>query len=182
MKKIILSSCIFILLLSGCSKKSSEFSKLKSESSANKSVININKEFAESKISEGKKYAPTYKSKGIPSKIDFDFTKMNFNMALSLIYDIMVEPENYLNKTIKIEGQYDTIVEDDIRYFAVIDWDLTGCCPAGLNFIPPDSMKFPEDFPELETTITVTGRIEKTFNGVSEEFYFMADNIISDSK
>lgn len=56
------------------------------------------------------------------------------------------------------------------------NWDLTGCCPSGLNFIPPDSMIYPYDFPEAGAFVTVTGTMEKAFNGKSNELYFFMED------
>ena len=54
----------------------------------------------------------------------------------------------------------------------MINWDLTGCCPSGLNFIPPDSMIYPYDFPEAGAFVTMTGTMKEAFNGKSNELYF----------
>ena len=43
-------------------------------------------------------------------KIDWDFTKMNFNMASGLVFDMMVDPQKYNNKTAKIKGQFSSDV------------------------------------------------------------------------
>lgn len=176
MKKIVWITSILVFTLLGCNRKITNNS-INEANNQQKSSSKNN--FDESiSVQNEKKYAPTYKSKGVPSKIDIDFTKMNFNIYSSILFEISTEPEKYLNKTIKIDGQYDTVEYEGIRYYAVINWDLTGCCPTGLNFIPPDTMQYPLDFPMEGSNIIVIGRIEKAFNGVSEEFYFMADKIL----
>lgn len=55
----------------------------------------------------------------------------------------------------------------------MINWDLTGCCPSELNYIPPDSMIYPYDFPEAGAFVTVTGTMKEAFNGKSNELYFL---------
>ncbi len=90
-------------------------------------------------------------------KFNYDFTKMNYNMISSLLFDFIINPKKYADKTVKMDGQFETSVYENKRYFAVIKWDLTGCCPAGLDFEPPEDLKFPEDFPEKGTSITVSG-------------------------
>ncbi|MCI7036902.1 MAG: hypothetical protein MSA27_07050 [Spirochaetia bacterium] len=130
----------------------------------------------ENQETEEKKSVPIIPSnpyKDVPKKIDLDFTKMNYNMASSVIFEMLIEPEKYLNKTVKIDGQFETSVYEGNRYFAVINWDLTGCCPSGLNFIPPDSMIYPYDFPEAGAFVTVTGTMKEAFNGKSNELYFL---------
>lgn len=91
--------------------------------------------------------------------IDLDLSGMNYNMLSSVTFDIMVAPEKYVNKRIKTSGNFYTSVYEGTRYFSAILWDPTGCCPAGMDFIPPESMKYPEDFPALDEKITVTGKM-----------------------
>lgn len=94
------------------------------------------------------------------AKINFDFTKMNYNMACGIIFDMMIDPENYKNKTVKIKGQFATEVHEGNRMFAVIIWDSGGCCPTGLGIVPLEGKKYPDDFPKEGSEITVTGTLE----------------------
>lgn len=120
---------------------------------------------------------PVYYSKGIPKKIDYDFTKMNFNMATGVLFDILVDPDTYCHKTIKIEGRFTTSVYEGVRHFGVYTTDMAGCCPAGLEFIPSSTTDFSINFPMEDASITVIGRMEFGFNGVDEQLFFMADEI-----
>lgn len=110
--------------------------------------------------------------------IDLDFTKMNYNMASSIMFDMMVESEKYINKRVKIDGQFDTDIHEGRRYYAVINWDLTGCCPTGLDFIPPDSFIYPYDFPPNDSFITVTGTLKSVPDEEGYEIQFFAESII----
>ena len=67
-------------------------------------------------------------------KIDWDFTKMNFNMASGLVFVMMVDPQKYKDKT--------------------------GCCPTGLNVLPLANKKYPADFPADGSLVTITGVLE----------------------
>ncbi len=93
-------------------------------------------------------------------KIDWDFTKMNFNMASGLVFDMMVDPQKYNNKTAKIKGQFASDVHQGKRVFAVFVWDATGCCPTGLNILPLANKKYPDDFPADGSLVTITGVLE----------------------
>lgn len=42
------------------------------------------------------------------------------------------------------------------EYFAVIIADATACCAQGIEFVW-DGHKYPEDYPPLDTVVTVTG-------------------------
>ncbi|MBO4532906.1 MAG: hypothetical protein J5726_04325 [Treponema sp.] len=108
-------------------------------------------------------------------KIDYDLSNMNYNMISSITFEMLIEPQKYADKTVKISGQFYTEVEEDIRYYSVIIWDATLCCPAGMDFIPPDTMSFPEDFPPQESQITVTGILRE--NAEDGNLLFYADSV-----
>lgn len=171
MKRIVCVFSVVLFVFVSCSNRKSESAE----------IGDGNKGAPQSGIIENdssvKRVAPVYYSKGIPEKIDYDFTKMNFNMASGLIFDIMVEPEKFLHRTIKFEGQFSTSVYEGVRRFAVFSWDLAGCCPTGLEFIPSSTTDFLMNFPMEGMPITVIGRLEYGFNGEGEELYFMADEI-----
>lgn len=107
----------------------------------------------------------------VQPKVDYDLTNMNYNMLSAITFEMLVEPEKYTDKTVKISGQFYTEVENDIRYYSVIIWDATLCCPAGMDFIPPDTMSFPEDFPAEEAQITVTGILRENAEDGNLLFY-----------
>lgn len=114
----------------------------------------------------------------IPSQeFDLDFTKMNYNMTSSILFEMLIEPEKYVNKSVKISGQFETAVYEGTRYFSVINWDATGCCPTGIDFIPPSTMNYPEDFPESGTTITVTGTMKTVPNDEDNRLFFFATSV-----
>ena len=94
-------------------------------------------------------------------KIDFDLSKMNYNMISAATFEMLVEPQKYADKTVKISGQFYSELYEGKRYYSVIVWDATQCCPAGLDFIPPESYEFPQDFPEQEAAVTVVGKMQE---------------------
>lgn len=104
-------------------------------------------------------------------KIDYDLTNMGYNMLSGITFEMLIEPEKYVDKTVKISGQFYTEVEEGIRYYSVIIWDATLCCPAGMDFIPPETMQFPDDFPTAETQITVTGILRENVEEGNLLFY-----------
>lgn len=110
--------------------------------------------------------------------VDFDFTKMNYNMISSITFEILVNPKKYVNKIVKISGDFYETEHEDKKYYSVLIWDATGCCPAGLNFIPSDSVK--EQFGSIEqnSKITVTGILKyDTSEENSENLIFTAEKI-----
>ncbi len=146
-KNLIAFSAILIILITGCSK--------------NKAAP----------VQE----APSEPAPAPAPKIDYDLSNMGYNMLSGITFEMLIEPEKYVDKTVKISGQFYTEVEEGIRYYSVIIWDATLCCPAGMDFIPPESMQFPDDFPEQESQITVTGILRE--NAKDGNLLFYADKV-----
>ena len=110
------------------------------------------------------------------SKVALDFTKMNYNIASGVIFDMMIAPQKYKDKTMKIHGQFYTEVHNDKRIFAILIWDLTGCCPTGMTIVPLSSMKYPADFPKQDEYVTVVGTLELLEMDGEETLCLVAEN------
>lgn len=97
-----------------------------------------------------------------PMVIDLDLSGMSGTIVYSQIYNMMVEPEAYLGKVIRIAGYYSAFedTERNIVYHACVVPDATACCAQGIEFIWAGEHAWPEDYPEETTDITVTGRLE----------------------
>lgn len=94
--------------------------------------------------------------------IDVDLTKLSSTMVYSEVYNMMVSPDNYTGKTVKMKGQfaYYEDPETKAQYFACIIADATACCSQGLEFVLTGEHTYPDDYPELGSEITVTGTFE----------------------
>ena len=67
----------------------------------------------------------------------------------------MCAPQDYIGKTIKMDGIY-TFMHDDtsgMDYYACIIKDATACCAQGIEFVPGN----PEACPEEGGDVTVVG-------------------------
>ena len=104
----------------------------------------------------------------ISNNIDVDLTKLSSTMVYSEVYNMMVSPESYIGKTVKMKGQFviyqdidenGQIIPDKI-YFACIIANATACCTQGLEFVLAGDYKYPENYPELYSEITVEGTFE----------------------
>ena len=95
----------------------------------------------------------------VSGKIDLDLTKMSAIMIYSTMFDMLVMPEDYIEKNIKVKGWFETYTDpySGELYYAVVVPDATACCQQGLEFVWPGDHKYPEDFPEAGADITVTG-------------------------
>ena len=105
---------------------------------------------------------------------DLDLTTMSATMIYSTIFDMLIMPEDYLGKSIKVSGWFQTYTnpQNNEMYFAVVVPDATACCQQGLEIVWPGEHKFPEDFPKEGETITVTGiyKIIEDENGISYNY------------
>ena len=91
--------------------------------------------------------------------VDIDLTKLSRTMVYSEVYNMMVAPDKYVGKIVRMRGQFALYedAESGARYFACIIADATACCSQGLEFVLEGSHTYPQDYPSLSTEITVTG-------------------------
>lgn len=99
--------------------------------------------------------------------VDIDLTKMSSTMVYSEVYSMLMSPDDYIGKTIKMTGSY-SVYEDaqtGDKYFACVIQDATACCGQGMEFVLVDEYEYPNDYPELGEEITVTGVFDTYLEG-----------------
>ena len=146
MKKILIL-LICLPLLSCKAKDKTDNSGLQAAAAAKQSAIERPSGFIESNTTSN------------PSKIDLDLTKMSATMIYSTMFDMLVMPEDYVEKNIKVSGWFETYTDPQTGelYYAVVVPDATACCQQGLEFVWPGEHSYPNDFPEPGQDIIVTG-------------------------
>ncbi len=94
--------------------------------------------------------------------IDVDLTKLSSTMVYSEVYNMLYTPDDYIGKMVKMKGAFAYYEDPETKeqYFACIIADAMACCSQGLDFIPTDEYTYPDDYPELNAEITVTGAFE----------------------
>lgn len=94
--------------------------------------------------------------------VDIDLTEQSATVVYSEVYDMMYFPENYVGKTIKMDGLFTYYYDEaqDRYYFACIIMDATACCSQGIEFEPSSDFVFPDDFPEDGGDICVVGEFD----------------------
>ncbi|MCR5637976.1 MAG: hypothetical protein K6F97_03950 [Lachnospiraceae bacterium] len=109
--------------------------------------------------------------------VDVDLTLLSSTLVYAEVYNMMYYPEDYVGKIIKMKGSFNvyTDTEKGIDYLAVLVADAAACCQQGLEFTW-EGHKYPEDYPEMGTEMTVTGEVE-----LYEEDGLMYLRIIADS-
>ncbi|MCR5847306.1 MAG: hypothetical protein K6G75_04240 [Lachnospiraceae bacterium] len=91
--------------------------------------------------------------------IDVDLTVLSQIMVYSQVYDMVYYPENYIGKTVKMNG-INTIYYDETRniyYYGCVIMDATACCSQGIEYELPDEFKKPDDYPSEGENICVVG-------------------------
>ena len=78
-----------------------------------------------------------------------------------------INPDGYEGKKVRAAGTFAYTTEDGKEYFAAIVRDATACCSQGIEFVLADERKYPDDYPPLDSEITITG----TFNSYKEGNY-----------
>lgn len=94
--------------------------------------------------------------------IDVDLTNKSANMVYAEVYNMMVAPEEYVGKTIKMKGTFSQFHDEttDKYYFACIIKDAMACCSQGIEFVLNKKYKFPKDYPKEGDNICVVGVFE----------------------
>lgn len=97
-----------------------------------------------------------------PDGIDVDLTQLSSTMVYSEVYNMMFTPDDYIGKKIKIQGKFAVYYDEEKEknYFACVISDATACCSQGLEFVVKDDLKYPDDYPEPDTEITVVGTFD----------------------
>ena len=103
----------------------------------------------------GQKAEPT-------SGVDVDLTVLSSTMVYAEVANMVAEPESYVGKTIKMQGQYYAqYYELTSRYYHfVIIADATACCAQGLEFVWLGEHAYPTDYPKDKTEIELIGIFE----------------------
>ena len=90
-------------------------------------------------------------------KVDIDMTEMNATMVYTQVSDMVTNPDNYVGKVVKMSGKFNVYKGDTRNYYACIIPDATACCQQGIEFVLEKGGKYPDDYPAVDSEITVTG-------------------------
>ena len=116
----------------------------------------------------------------VPKQIDIDLSEMSNVLAYSQISSILDSPDDYLDKTIRINGQYlaSFYEETDSYYHFVVVADSSLCCQYYLEFELSGESAYPNDYPEENANIEVVGVFAR-YDELGETFYHLLVDEIS---
>lgn len=111
-------------------------------------------------------------------QIDVDLTKLSSSMVYAEVFNMMVQPQDYVGKQVKMAGTLQRSqmykedgTEDPGKYsYACIIKDALACCSQGIQFISEGQLTYPED----DTEILVIGRFE-TYEENGYTYCYLAD-------
>ena len=91
--------------------------------------------------------------------VDIDLTTLSSTIVYSEVYNMMTIPEEYIGKTIRMEGKFSYYHDEttDKEYFACIIQDATACCAQGIEFELKGDYKYPDDYPAEGGYVKVEG-------------------------
>lgn len=94
--------------------------------------------------------------------IDVDLTTLSATMVYAEVYNMYVNPEDYMGKIVKMEGSFSVldVPMAGMIYFSVIIEDALGCCAQGIEFELEGDYSYPSDYPEVGDIVTVVGEFD----------------------
>lgn len=118
--------------------------------------------------------------KNAEALIDVDLTALSSTMVFAEVYNIMFHAEDYVGKTVKVQGQYAAYYfpEADQYYHAVIVADALACCAQGLEFVWDGSHQYPEDYPAPFTQIEISGVFRMGQDGENSYIYILTEELV----
>lgn len=159
MKKIIAIILALVLTLSfvACSKNSD-----KNENSNSKTTTSI-----------------TETTRAEAKPVDLDLTELSRTVVYSEVYNMLITPDDYKGKNIKMKGQFNQYTDEEKGkiYNSVIIPDAAACCQQGLEFELSD--KTNPNF-EQNTEITVVGTFDTYSDGKYLYCYLKNAEIINE--
>ncbi len=104
---------------------------------------------------------------------DIDLTLLSDTVVNAEVYNMLVTPENYTDKIVRMTGEYQEYTDEQTGelYHSCVIYDALACCQQGVEFVLTDG-----DYPEEGTTITVVGRYE-TYTTPYYDYFHLRDGV-----
>lgn len=97
---------------------------------------------------------------------DLDLTAVGTQMAYVQLSNMMLRPEDYAGKTVKLKGTFAHTAEEGKEFFVCYVMDATACCSQSLEFETDETYPFPAAYPAERSEITVYGTFDTyEYNG-----------------
>jgi len=89
--------------------------------------------------------------------VDLDLSVLSGNMVYTQVYNLLVYPDDYIGKTIRMSGEMSVLELEETgkTYYSCLIYDATACCAKGIEFVLADG-----NYPESGTPIIVQGTFD----------------------
>lgn len=104
---------------------------------------------------------------------EIDLTLLSDTVVNAEVYNMLVTPENYTDKIVRMTGVYQEYIDEQTGelYHSCVIYDALACCQQGVEFVLTDG-----DYPEEGTPITVVGRYE-TYTTPYYDYFHLVDGV-----
>ncbi len=112
--------------------------------------------------------------------VDVDLTAMSSTMVYAEVNNMIMDPDSYVGKTIKVSGAYTSSFDEttDQNYHFVLVADALACCQQGLEFKWNGDHSYPDDYPEENETIEIVGEFG-FYDDMGESYqYLSVDDVL----
>ncbi len=175
-KLILLSAAVFIL--AGCSNTKDNSKYVNNQNSVDQVLEEQISTVSSGTVQKTEEQEPQ-ENADIPDEtgtdgVDYDLTSMGSDMVYVTVYQFMVNPEDYIGKTVRIKGDYyASWYEPSEQYYQYcIIQDATACCAQGMEFVWGDgSHHYPDEYPEENAEIIVTGTFGTYYDEADSYLY-----------
>ncbi len=113
--------------------------------------------------------------------VDVDLTVLSANMVYAEVYNMMMYPDDYLGKTIKVSGPYYPLFYDGTGnyYHYVMIEDALACCQNGMEFIWDEGEHvYPDEYPKQDDIIEIVGELKSYKEEQYIYYYLDVDEIV----
>lgn len=113
--------------------------------------------------------------------VDVDLTVLSANMVYAEVYNMMMYPDDYLGKTIKVSGPYYPLFYDGTGnyYHYVMIEDALACCQNGMEFIWDEGEHvYPDEYPKQDDVIEIVGELKSYKEEQYIYYYLDVDEIV----
>lgn len=93
---------------------------------------------------------------------DINLVGLSYPIVYAQVYDLILEPEKNLGKTLSIQGSYFNIeftATNQVTHLILVT-DSAGCCELALEFTVSGNPSWPADFPSRYSEIKLTGLLD----------------------
>ena len=89
-------------------------------------------------------------------------SRMSSTMVYSMVFQMVTEPKKFVGKKIKMKGVFSSYQDEEPgrRFFGCVIKDALACCSQGLAFETAKVRRYPNDYPDEGSPITIIGTFE----------------------